>query len=81
MYRAASAQSSPKPSTIRDSSHSVPTMLPDLDVMGGQHGRGLEEQRARLVGGAPALVVRVEEPVAEELELQVAKPVVVEDVA
>jgi len=46
-----------------------------LDIIGSE----IEEQRASLVGGAPALVVRVEEPVSQELELEVAEPVVVEE--
>ena len=50
-----------------------------LDVVRGK-GRGrLEQQRPPLVGRLAALVVRVEEPVAEELELEVAEPVVVEE--
>src|SRR5207302_928195 len=50
----------------------------DLQVMRGQLGRRAEEQRAPLVGGAPALVVGVEEPVAQELELELIQAVVVE---
>ena len=53
--------------------------VPDLDVVRGERGGGLEEERARPVGGPPALVVGVEEPVAEELELELVEPVVVED--
>ena len=45
----------------------------------GQRGSRLEQQRAPLVGGPSALVVRVEEPVPEELELELAEPVVVEE--
>src|SRR5581483_83111 len=44
----------------------------------GQLRRRAEEQRASLVRGAPALVVRVEEPVAEELELELVELVLVE---
>ncbi len=49
-----------------------------LDVVGGEGGGGLEQKRSALVGRLAALVARVEEPVAEELELDVAEPVVVE---
>ena len=38
-----------------------------------------KQQLADLVGGPAALVVLVEEPVHQELELEVAQPVVVED--
>ena len=58
----------------------MPTMLPTLMWCAGRTERGLEEQRARLVRCAPALVVRVEEPVSEELQLHVAKAVGLEDV-
>ena len=44
----------------------------DLDVMRGKRRGGLEQQRPPLVGRPAALVVRVEEPVAEELQLEVA---------
>ena len=47
-------------------------------MVGAEHRRRLEEQPADVVGGAPALVARVEEPVHQELELQIAQPVVVE---
>ena len=57
----------------------APKMLATLTWWALEHARGLEEQRARLVGGAAALVVRVEEPVQQALELEVAQPVVVED--
>ncbi len=45
----------------------------------GQHGRCLEDQRARLVGRNASLVAGVEEPVAEELELELVELVFVED--
>ena len=54
-------------------------MLPTLMWCARQRGRRLEEQRASLVGGAAPLVVRVEEPVAEELELELVEAVLVED--
>ena len=50
-----------------------------LDVVRRQLGRRLEEQRAPFVGGPPALVTRIEEPVAEELELELIEAVLVED--
>ena len=50
----------------------------DLDVVRVQLGGRVEQQRADLVGGLPALVVLVEEPVHEELQLEVAEAVVVE---
>ena len=64
---------------LREGSPAVREDVADLDVVGVEHARGLEEQLARLVGGATALVVRVEEPVHQELELEVTQPVVVED--
>ncbi len=45
----------------------------------GQLGRRLEEQRTSLVGCLPALIVGVEEPVAEELELELLDPVLLEN--
>ena len=50
----------------------------DLDVVRAELGGRLEEQPRGLVGGLAALVVRVEEPVHQELELEVAQAVVVE---
>ena len=52
--------------------------VPDLDVVRGERGSRLEQERPSLVRCLSALVVGVEEPVAEELELDVAEPVVVE---
>jgi hypothetical protein len=51
----------------------------DLDVVGVELAGGLEEQPPLHVGGLPALVVRVEEPVHQELELEVLEARVVED--
>ena len=48
-------------------------------MVGGERRRGLEEERTALVGRLPALVVRIEEPVAQELELEVPEPVVIEE--
>ena len=52
--------------------------VPDLDVVCRERRGRLPEPRPQLVGGSAALVVRVEEPVGEELELEVAQAVVVE---
>ena len=46
-----------------------------------QLGRGPQEELAPLVGGAAALVAGVEEPVAEELELELVEPVLVDHCA
>ena len=54
-------------------------MLPTLMWWASSSAGGVEEQLADLVGRLAALVVPVEEPVHEELELEVAQPVVVED--
>ncbi len=50
-----------------------------LDVVRGKRRGRLEQQRPSLVGGRAALVARVEEPVAEKLQLEVAEAVVVEE--
>src|SRR3954447_4350671 len=55
-----------------------PGDVADLDVVRLEDGGGVEEQAALLVGGLAALVVRVEEPVHEELELEVLEACVVE---
>ena len=55
--------------------------IADLDVVGRQHLRRLEQQRARQVGGAAALVARFEEPVPQELELEVLQAVVIEELS
>src|SRR4029077_13126675 len=49
-----------------------------LDVMRVERVRGVEEQLADLVGGTPPSVAGVEEPVHQELELEVSETVVVE---
>src|SRR4029453_14427280 len=51
----------------------------DLDVVCGQLGRSSEQERPSLVGGLAALVARVEEPIPEELELEVVEPQLVEE--
>ncbi len=53
-------------------------MLPDLDVVRVELGGGLEEQLPDRLGGATALVVRIEEPLPDELELEVLEAVGVE---
>jgi hypothetical protein len=53
----------------------------DLDVVGGQLGGSPEQERAPLVGGLPALVTWIEEPVPEEFELELVEPVLVEEPA
>jgi len=53
-------------------------MFPTLMWCAAEHGRRLEEELPGLVGLAPALVVLVEEPVRQELELEMAQAVVVE---
>src|SRR3954451_16410750 len=55
-----------------------PGDVADLDVVGLEDGGGVEEQAALRVGDAAALVVGVEEPVHEELELEVLEAGVVE---
>ena len=52
--------------------------VPDLDVVRVQRRRRLEQQRTHPVGGDTPLVARIEEPVHQELELEVTQPVVVE---
>ena len=51
----------------------------DLDVVGLEDGGGVEEQAALPVGRGAALVAGVDEPVHEELELEVPEAGVVED--
>ncbi len=53
--------------------------VPDLDVMRGERGRRLPEKRAQLVGFPATLVGAVEEPVRQELELEVGEAVVVQE--
>ena len=79
MWRAASSQSSPNRSTIWLELALGAGDVADLDVVGGEGLGRLEQQRPSRVGGRAALVVRVEEPVPEELQLEVAEPVVVEE--
>ena len=50
----------------------------DLDVVRTEDAGRLEQQCARLVGGPTALVVGIEEPVQQALDLEVTEPVVVE---
>src|SRR5262249_47859795 len=50
-----------------------------LDVVRPERDRGLEEKPPHPVGLDTALVAGVEEPVHQELELEMAEPVVVED--
>src|SRR3954452_555856 len=52
----------------------------DLDVMRVERGGGIEEQAPVRVGRGAAFVAGVEEPVHEELELEVVEPGRVEDV-
>ncbi len=52
--------------------------VPDLDVVRAERRGGIEQEALGGLGGAAALVVRVEEPLPDELELEVLEPVVVE---
>ncbi len=54
-------------------------MLPTLTWWASSSPAASEEQLADLVGGPAALVVLVQEPVHQELQLEMAQPVVVED--
>ena len=56
-----------------------PRDVPDLDVVRLERARRVEEQRTDLVGGRAPHVAGVEEPVHEELELEVVEAVLVED--
>jgi hypothetical protein len=51
----------------------------NLDVVGVEHGGRLEQELPGRVRCLPPLVVRVEEPVEQALELEVLQPVVVEE--
>ena len=51
----------------------------DLDVVGVERGGRLEQELPGRVRCLPPLVVRVEEPVEQALELEVLEPVVVEE--
>ncbi len=53
--------------------------VPDLDVVRRQRRRGLPEAGAQLVALRAPLVAGIDEPLPEELELQVAQAVVVEE--
>ncbi len=55
-----------------------PGDVPGLDVVRPERGRRLPEEGPDPVGLLPALVGLVEEPVHRELELEVAEPVIVE---
>ena len=52
--------------------------VPDLDVVRAERGGGVVEEALGRLGGAAALVVRIEEPLPDELELEVLEAVVVE---
>ena len=54
-------------------------MFADLDVVGVERGRRLEQELLPRVRDAPQLVAGVEHPVEQTLELQVAEPVVLEE--
>ena len=78
VWPAASAQSSAKLSMIRSSSHAVPGMLPTLMWWAGRPRPRRRAARASRRPRAP-LVAGVEEPVGQELDLEVFEAVVVED--
>ena len=76
---AASAQSSAKRSVSCGTAHGVPGMLPTLMWCAPNSAAASNQQLAGLVGGLAPRIARVDEPVHEELELEVAQAVVVED--
>src|SRR5581483_8434358 len=56
-----------------------PGEVAGLDVVDGEHLGCVEDEVPGRVGRPASLVARVEEPVAEELELDVPEPVLVEE--